>query len=429
MVAKRKENAVDPILRGGRVAYVMQKGAADEKPTFWFKIHDQETGEEVARVRRKFSTATAASNEATDWMRRAERDDGHREDPTVGEVIEAYLVRRETRWRKPLSAKTKKLNREEQAVLPATIKTIKVSKLTGKHIEEADDHMDDAGYSDRTRGKAMILLRAAWRYGVSKGTINLPCPADGYIITVPPKEADPLTPEQEKAFWNAAVAHAEASPPWSQARRDLVAISLMLHQGFRIGEAVATRPEDVDGGRITMAGHVVPTDDGPRWVPGSKNGVGDVRTVPLMGPARGLVERAVAEAGEVDGPLLSTRERSWMDTNNLRRTCKIIVAEANRIARDADPEYDPDDEDYEPLITGFKPHRLRDMFGTRMGASGCEVRTLSALMGHHTPAMTYKYVKVLAPGMQDAADAYEAKNPTADVPLTGASDGKPEVAE
>src|SRR5829696_9711291 len=275
--------------------------------------------------------------------------------------------------------------RYEQIVrvhLKPTLGRLKLKSLTPTHLRGLYREKLDAGASNRTVQYIHTTLRRALQDAVTDELIPRNT-ADGIKAPKPKKkEINPLSPEQARAFLQAA-----------QGDRFETLYVLAVQCGLRKGELLGLKWDDVDlkTGTLrvrrtlseTRSGHVFERP---------KNGKG--RSIKLTQAAsealKGHLERQLEEisgrgdAYQDQGLIFPSRKGTSMNARNLTaRSFKPILKRAG--------------------LPDIRLHDLRHTCATLMLWEGVHIKLVQELLGHATISITLDTYRYLLPGMGDEA--------------------------
>lgn len=232
--------------------------------------------------------------------------------------------------------------RSRAAHVTAALGAIPVAHLRPHNLTRFVDELLAEGYSSATVRGVYALLTSTLRHARRRGVIRvLPLPDDGPGIPNPKERRHDLTLAQ--------VDEIIASMPgkWGQVAE------LVYLTGLRWGEAVAVRPEDVDGDVLLVrstANRYGSTND-----PKTRAGV---RAIPLSPRARQLLARMALPVG-----------------GDYRRAREALVAAMGDLHR-----------------PGMGWHSLRAAHASLLDAANIGLREAAARMGHgHNMAQTMAY--------------------------------------
>ena len=272
-------------------------------------------------------------------------------------------------------------------------------EVTTREIEDLLRSISSTGVAPRTVNKARQLICAVFNYGRRPSTYGLPAnPAQHADRRREPDSATLAfySPEQVEtlALALAAGAHRDASRPalgsneiLARARedaQDAELIRIAAFGGLRRGELVALRWRDVEFiGRKLIVRRALSGETEVRSTKSRR-----ARQVPLPTQAATALER-LRERGEFTGPddyVFASRLGRRLDPSALRRRFER--------ARDA---------------VGLEPlrfHDLRHTYGSLLVASGIDLPSVKAAMGHSHITTTERYLHARPPG--ELADRFTA---------------------
>lgn len=176
----------------------------------------------------------------------------------------------------------------------------------------------------------------------------------------------PGTDAKEKRALSEDEVHKALSIDTSESMKKLIAIGLLT--GMRIGEILGLRWEDYDTKRrvLTVRKQITFPKKKGKWtsnesMPKTKSGV---REVPVCNRLHDILEqmRGIPQAHIITNEVrLPTR----VEEDRMRQELKRLI--------------------------GITPHEMRHTYITIMTATGCDAKTLAAIVGHKTTAMTSQY--------------------------------------
>jgi integrase len=242
------------------------------------------------------------------------------------------------------------------------------AKVTTRDVEAMLAAISDTGASPRTVNKYRSVVSAVFSFGCKPSTFALPAnptkDADRRRQSQP-GALDWYTPEQVEAVARALD------------KQDAELVRLAAYAGLRLGELLALRWRDVDfeGSALTVERALSAGVEGA-----TKSG--RMRRVPLADQAAAALARQGQRQHFVsrdDLVFVNPLGRS-LDGSALRRRF--------RLAQDA------------AGVRRLRLHDLRHSFGSRLAASGIDVVTIQAAMGHSTITTTSRYLHARPAGDQ-----------------------------
>lgn len=261
-----------------------------------------------------------------------------------------------------------------------TLGDVPVTELTRKQVQAWITTMvNDDGFSPRTVTKNFRTLSQCLRYGVESGQLaSNPC--DGARLPKYHREQpSALTREQARDLLATL-----ANMPQS---RVVCAARVSLLSGLRIGEICALTWADVDHSRHALnVNKAVGAGGGGSYVKGTKNSY-STRTVPMtpllegaLRDRRNYVIGKAADAGIYPSP---EQLRGSFVLGNLDGAV-IAPAGVSREWAHLRELLGVMDSNGRPLVF----HALRHTYATLAVQSGMDIKSLSAILGHSSSAMT-----------------------------------------
>jgi integrase len=212
-----------------------------------------------------------------------------------------------------------------------------------------------------TASRTVGLLGAIFTYAV-RHRMRLDNPVRGVVRFADGRRKRRLTDDEYNAL-GAALRHAEAASIWPPA---VAAARFLALTGWRSGEALALRRDDVDLARRTAT-------------------LGDTKTGPSMRPlshAACEVLRSLTRSGDLVFP----PTRGEVRMSGFPKLWARIAALGG-------------------LPADVTPHTLRHSFASLAGDLGYSETTIAALVGHQGRSMTSRYVHAADAVLLTAADA------------------------
>jgi len=267
-----------------------------------------------------------------------------------------------------------------------TLGRMKLKALTPTHVRGLYREKLDDGLSPRTVQYIHTTLRKALKEAVQDGLIPRNA-ADAVKAPRPSKkEINPLTPEQARAFLEAAGGD-----------RFEALYVLAIHCGLREGEILGLKWDDLDleAGKLSVRRTLSETKEVGRIFEPPKNGKG--RNVTLTPGAietlRAHLQRQLAEiegAGDRyqdQGLVFPSRMGTSMNAKNLTaRSFKPLLVKAG-------------------LPSSVRLHDLRHTCATLLLGKGVHPKIVQELLGHATIAITLDTYSHVLPNMQGEAVA------------------------
>lgn len=343
------------------------------QPSYQAHVFDKRTGK---RIRKTFSTRTAAKNWRTDALAALKAGTLTSErGPTVREAAEQWLEdmrsgharNRSGDPYKPSAIRGYEQNLRKR-VLPA-LGTFRLSEVRPRDLQALVDQLDRQGASPSTIDTTITPLKAIYRRARNRG-----------LVTVNPTQGLEKPAVRSKPRRFASPAEAEALLAALQGpQRALWATA--FYAGLRRGELIALRWEDLDLAtgliHVRRGWDAVEGEIAPKSRQGRRN-------VPIPGALRDfLVEHA--QSSEQDGQVFGSdrQVRRWAEN-------------AGKAWVDAGL----------PRLT---LHDARHSYASLMIAAGVNAKALSTFMGHANIAITLDLYGHLMPGSEaQAADLLDA---------------------
>ncbi len=275
------------------------------------------------------------------------------------------------------------------------------SKITTREIEELLARISATGVSPRTVNKYRSVIAAAFSYGCKASTFALAAnPATaadrreqhhrGALVYYTPEEIEAIARalEDGRHRKTSAPDDEDSSQHSVEDSQDAELVRIAAYAGLRQGELLALRWHDVDfpGSALTIARAVSARVE-------SSTKSGKVRRVPLADQAAAALDRLSRREH-------FTRPDDLVFCNVLGRT--LDESALRRRYRRAQ------------LAAKVRPlrfHDLRHTFGSLLAASGVDVVTIQAAMGHNALATTSIYLHA-RPASEQARMFTNAFGPT-----------------
>ena len=242
------------------------------------------------------------------------------------------------------------------------------AKITTRDVDALLTTISETGATPRTVNKYRAVVSAAFRHGCKPSTFGLPSNPvrDADRRRQPqPSALDYYSPEEVEAV-------ARALDP-----QDGELVRLAAYAGLRLGELLALRWRDVDfaGQALTVGRALSAGVEGP-----TKSG--RVRRVPLADQAAAALDRLSRRdhfTARDELVFVNPNGRS-LDGSALRRRFRAAQATAG--------------------VRRLRLHDLRHSFGSRLAASGVDLVTIQAVMGHTAITTTSRYLHARPTGEQ-----------------------------
>ena len=254
----------------------------------------------------------------------------------------------------------------DKHVVPA-LGNVRLSKLTPAHLQGFYRSKLDAGLSPRTVQYLHVVLHRALKQALRWGLVVRNVAEAVDPPRVPKKEVTPLSPEQARAFLEAA----------SGGDRLEALYVLAVHTGMRQGELFNLRWDDVDldAGVLRVQGH----EDRPE--PPHRDALRDGPGSPQKPPERQLGE--IDRAGSLwreNGLVFATEIGTPLNRHNLtQRSFKPLLERAG--------------------LPQIRFHDLRHTCATILLSQGVHAKFVQELLGHATIAITLDTYSHVLPGM------------------------------
>jgi integrase len=291
---------------------------------------------------------------------------------TLGEYLDGWLE--DTRG----TVRQRSWERYEQLVrvhIKPTLGRAKLKTLNPAQVRALYREKLEGGSSPRTVQYIHVTLHKALEQAQGDGLVARNA-AKGIKAPRPrKKEIAPLTPDQARAFLEAA-----------RGDRFEALFVLALHCGLREGELLGLRWDDVDleDGTLRVRRTLSETRDGPIFEP-PKNGKG--RNVPLTGAAVEALRdhlarqmREIDEGYEDNGLVFASQTGNTMSASNLvNRHFKPLLKRAK--------------------LPRIRPHDLRHTCATLLLIMGVHPKYVQELLGHATISITLDTYSHVIPGM------------------------------
>jgi integrase len=263
-----------------------------------------------------------------------------------------------------------------------------LASLRNKNMKGADGKPGAA--SARSINKHRAVVSAVYGYGMKDSTFGLPAnPAaatdkrredqPGVLAFYKPEEIECLAQALADGKHRKPTRPAETAQDHAEDRQDGELVRVAAYAGLRQGELLALRWRDVDfvGSALTIARALSAGVE-------SSTKSGKVRRVPLPDQAAAALSR-LSERGDFTGPdelVFCNSLGRRLDGSALRRRFKR--------ARDA------------AKLQPLRFHDLRHTYGSLLAASGVDLVTIQAAMGHGALTTTSRYLHA-RPATEQAA--------------------------
>lgn len=350
----------------------------------------------------------------------AEREQRARERRDVGvtfrEVAEAYVA-----WLADVkSAKPSTLRdlqsifgepgvaygRGEGSTLGHTMKAIgdrPAAKVTTREIEALLAKVAKTGASPSTVNKYRARISAVFNYGMRETTFGLPSnpavladrrrePGPDALVYYSPEEIEALARSladgRHREQWDFEIRDEVRDAMRAEDQREAELVRVAAYTGLRLGELLALRWRDID-----FTNHALTVSRAMSAGEESTPKSGNARRVTLPDQAAGALDRlSKRENLTAPGELVFVNAYGRaLDGSALRRRFKK--------ARDK---------------AGLRPlrfHDLRHTYGSLLAASGVDLVTIQAAMGHSALATTSRYLRA-KPATAQAAEFTRAFEPS-----------------
>lgn len=312
-----------------RCRHVRRGDPPDACDCQWY-VRRRQGGREV------YAPAGLTRAEAERALRRVQATAGE----TVGEAVEAWLAAKDAE--PGARANSVHVYRSRAQHVTAALGAIPVAALRPENVTRFVDELLAAGYAPATVRGVYALLTSTLRHARRRGVIRaLPLPDDGPGIPTAKERRHDLTLAQVDAII------AAMPDRWGQVAE------LVFLTGLRWGEAVAVRPQDVDGAVLWVraTAHRYGGTNEPKTQAGR-------RPIPLSPRARALLGAMRLPVG-----------------GDYREARKALVAAMGDLHR-----------------PGMGWHSLRAAHASLLDAAGVSLREAAARMGHgHNFAQTLSY--------------------------------------
>lgn len=274
------------------------------------------------------------------------------------------------------------------------------ASVTPRNVEAMFATIGDGKASARSINKSRALVSAIYNYGAKDSSFALAAnpaagtdkrrePHPGVLLFYSPEEVELLARTLQEG------GHRDPSrrgfAEWAEDAQDAELVRVAAYAGLRLGELLALRWRDVD-----FAGHALTIGRAMSAGVETSTKSGRVRRVPLADQAAAALDRLSRRRDytAADERVFCNMFGRTLDGSALRRRFKR--------ARDA---------------AGLRPlrfHDLRHTYGSLLAASGIDLVTIQAAMGHSALSTTSRYLHA-RPASQQA----EAFTRAFESPLTG----------
>jgi len=277
------------------------------------------------------------------------------------------------------------------------------AKITTREIEELLAAIDATGVSARTVNKHRQIVSAIFSYGTRESTFTLPAnpaheadkrrqPHPGPLVYYGVDEVEALARALADGLHRTArkyaTSDAEREAQHADDLQDAEMVRVSAYAGLRLGELLALRWRDIDFqgqaitvGRALSAGIETTTKSGR------------VRRVPLPDQAAAALDR-LSRRADFTGPdelVFCSALGRTLDGSALRRRYERAQAAAG--------------------VLELRWHDLRHTYGSLLAASGVDLVTIQAAMGHSVLATTGRYLHA-RPASEQAAVFTRAFEPS-----------------
>ena len=311
----------------------------------------------------------------------------HKQDESVGRLIEEFLTARATR--KPSPHTLEAYRRDLRAVAALVGEDATPLPLDQVMISDLSPRVMRAAFARFAAPRAASSVHRAWSswnsffsFLVAEGVVaGNPMPAVGRPRT-PLPQPKPLRGEDTPEELLASVAREDGRQrdPWPE--RDVAVLALALCAGLRLSELLALRVSSLTGRAGERRVDVAGKGGRPRVVPVERE-LDDVLAAYLDSRARRFGSRTVRP----DSPLLVDRRGEPLRRGGLQYlvdSCYRRAGIGDRVPR------------------GARLHALRHTFATRLAEDGASAAEIMRLLGHASLASSQTYIEVTA-GQQRAA--------------------------
>lgn len=229
-----------------------------------------------------------------------------------------------------------------------------LAAITPEKIVNMITQLKHQGYSERTIGMALNLLRSIMNMAVENDLIkHNPCNRIRIVKPIYCNEQHILTKEEQATL----------------EKSNELAIIIALYTGMRIGEICGLKWSDINWEANTLSVNrtiqrIIQPDGKSRLIESTPKTVNAYRVIPLAEKLRRELE---IKAKGNNGYVLGSDGR-MCDPRTLQRRLKTIVDRAG--------------------LTNIHFHSLRHTFATRMLAAGIDMKTVSMLLGHSSVNIT-----------------------------------------
>lgn len=258
------------------------------------------------------------------------------------------------------------------------ISDMKICEIYPQHIQQYLNELVLDNYSISTIKKQLCIVAAPLRHAASEGiiprdpttTIKLP-----RRDTIPHKSRDVSAyTSEEQACLKKALA---SLPPYKAAM-----IEVLLETGMRVGEAIALEWSDINWMRksISIRKTIVnPMNVSKSYVQNGAKSATSNRTIPMSTRCCNILQTLKG----------NNSSHVFIDSVGNRISYQSLMKAMKRACLIAGIEY-----------RGM--HVLRHTFATNCYYRGCDVKILSKLLGHATPAITYAiYVNLYGDALEE----------------------------
>ncbi|SCF23077.1 Site-specific recombinase XerD [Micromonospora purpureochromogenes] len=311
----------------------------------------------------------------------------HKQDESVGRLIEEFLTARATR--KPSPHTLEAYRRDLRAVAALVGEDTTPLPLDQVMISDLSPRVMRAAFARFAAPRAASSVHRAWSswnsfftFLVAEGVVaGNPMPAVGRP-RAPLPQPKPLRGEDTPEELLASVARDDGRQrdPWPE--RDVAVLALALCAGLRLSELLALRVSSLSGRAGERRVDVAGKGGRPRVVPVEPE-LDEVLAAYLDSRVRRFGSRSVRP----DSPLLVDRRGEPLRRGGLQYlvdSCYRRAGIGDRVPR------------------GARLHALRHTFATRLAEDGASAAEIMRLLGHASLASSQTYIEVTA-GQQRAA--------------------------
>ena len=259
-----------------------------------------------------------------------------------------------------------------------TISNTRIVDIFPRHIQCYINELVTDGYSISTIKKQLCIVTAPLRTAASEGiiprdpTISISLPKQDSVLQKT-KDVSAYTDEEQARLKEAL----KLVAPYKAAL-----IEVLLETGMRVGEAMALEWSDINWKRKAIAIRktvVNPMNQGKSYVQNGAKSRTSNRTIPMSTRCYQILQTLKD----------SKSKFVFIGPTGERISYKGLIKTMKNVCLKADIEY-----------RGM--HVLRHTFATNCYYRGCDVKILSKLLGHATPAITYAiYVNLYGDALEE----------------------------